>query len=59
MFLFLSSTAVAALFMICILAAGWAWAWLRARTGSVWPGLLSHAAASAAYMIVARPLLWP
>ena len=48
---------VALLFMAAIFAAGWGWGWLREKTGSVWPALLGHAGAAAAYMIVARPLM--
>ena len=48
---------VALLFMATIFATGFGWGWLREKTGSVWPALLGHAGAAAAYMIVARPLL--
>lgn len=56
-FLFLSSVWVAGFFLLNIFAVGLFWAWLRERTDSVWPSLISHGAASAAYMIVAMPLL--
>ena len=55
--LLVGDPAVALLFMAAIFGAGVFWGWLRERTGSVWPALLSHAAAAAAYMTVARPLL--
>ena len=48
---------VALFFMTAIFVAGLGWGWLREKTGSVWPALLGHAGAAAAYMIVARPLL--
>ncbi len=50
---------VAVLFMAAIFLAGFGWGWLREKTDSVWPALLAHAGATAAYMIVARPLLEP
>jgi membrane protease YdiL (CAAX protease family) len=56
-YLLVANLPVALLFMTAILAAGVFWGWLREKTGSVWPALLSHAGATAAYMIVARPLL--
>jgi len=56
--LLLGSALVAALLFVAVLAGGLIWAWLRERTGSVWPGLLSHWMATVAYMLVARPLLW-
>lgn len=46
-----------ALLLGAVLGAGVAWTWLRERTGSVWPALLSHGAASVAYMVFAAPLL--
>jgi len=48
---------VALLFTAAILVMGFLWGVLRERTGSVWPALLSHWAAAAAYMWVARPLM--
>lgn len=48
---------LAALVLVAIALAGVGWAWLRERTGSVWPALLGHGAAAAAYMLVARRLL--
>lgn len=56
-YLLVPNLPAALLFMIAILAAGCFWGWLREKTGSVWPALLSHAGAVAAYMVVARPLL--
>lgn len=56
-YLLVANLPVALLFMAAILAAGFAWGWLREKTGSIWPALLGHAGASAAYMIVARPLM--
>ena len=56
-YLLMANLPVALLFMSAILAAGFFWGWLREKTGSVWPALLSHTGAAAAYMIVARPLL--
>ncbi len=56
-FLLVGDILIAGLFLAAILAAGFGWGWLREKTGSVWPALLGHAGASAAYMIVARPLL--
>lgn len=56
-YLLIANLPVALLFMAAILAAGFFWGWLREKTGSVWPALLGHAGAAAAYMIVARPLL--
>lgn len=47
--------AVAAL--AAVTGAGLVWAWLRERTDSVWPALLSHGAAAAAYTAVAKDLL--
>ena len=35
-----------------VLGAGLFWGWLRRRTGSVWPALLSHGGAVAAYLAV-------
>jgi membrane protease YdiL (CAAX protease family) len=52
-----ASLPVALLFMAAIFVAGWGWGWLREKTGSVWPALLGHTGAAAAYMIVARPLM--
>ena len=48
---------LAALMLAAVLGAGVGWAWLRERTGSVWPALLSHGAATTAYMLFARPSL--
>jgi membrane protease YdiL (CAAX protease family) len=48
---------VAVLFMAAVVAAGLFWGWLRARTGSLWPALISHTAATGAYLAVAGPLL--
>ena len=47
--------------LVAVTGAGLTWAWLRERTGSIWPALLSHAAAAAAYTAVAGDLLrgWP
>ena len=56
-FILVASLPVALLFMVAIFVAGLGWGWLREKTGSVWPALLSHAGAAAAYMAVARPLL--
>jgi len=53
----LRSPALVVLALAAVAGAGLAWAWLRERTGSVWPALLSHAAAAGAYMVVARQLL--
>ena len=50
-------TWVAVLFLLAIWGAGTGWGWLRLRTGSVWPPLLGHTGAVAAYMIVAKPYL--
>jgi len=47
----------AVLMFAAVAAAGCGWAWLRERTGSVWPALLIHTAATVAYMLVALPLL--
>lgn len=58
-YLLVGDLIVALLFLAAILAAGFGWGWLREKTGSVWPALLGHAGAAAAYMIVARPLLVP
>ncbi|MCP4570998.1 MAG: CPBP family intramembrane metalloprotease [bacterium] len=55
--LLVRSLEAAALMLTAVFGAGIFWAWLRDRTGSVWPALLSHAAATAAYMAVALPLL--
>jgi len=55
--LLVRSIEAAVLMLVAVLVAGLCWAWLRERTGSVWPALLSHTAATAAYMAVARPLL--
>lgn len=55
--LLVRSLEAAAFMLAAVLAAGVFWAWLRERTGSVWPALLCHAAATAAYMVVALPLL--
>lgn len=55
--LLVRSPEAAALMLAAVLGGGVFWAWLRERTGSVWPALLSHAAATAAYMAVALPLL--
>jgi membrane protease YdiL (CAAX protease family) len=40
-----------------VLAAGLFWGWLRQRTGSVWPALLSHAGAVAAYLVASAAIL--
>lgn len=56
-FLLNPNVPVAVLFMVFIFAAAFGWGWLREKTGSVWPALLAHAGATAAYMVVARPLL--
>ena len=56
-FLLVGDVSIAVLFLAGILAAGFGWGWLREKTGSVWPALLGHAGASAAYMVVARPLM--
>ena len=56
-FFLVANLPVALLFMVAIFAAGFGWGWLREKTGSVWPALLGHAGAAAAYMIVARPLM--
>jgi membrane protease YdiL (CAAX protease family) len=48
---------LAALMLAAVFGAGVGWAWLRERTGSVWPALLSHGAATTAYMLFARPSL--
>lgn len=56
-FLLVSNLPTALLFLTVILVAGSGWGWLREKTGSVWPALLGHAGAAAAYMIVARPLM--
>jgi membrane protease YdiL (CAAX protease family) len=55
--LLVDSSEAAVAMLAAVLGAGVLWAWLRERTGSVWPALLSHAAATAAYMAVALPLL--
>lgn len=55
--LLVRSAEAAVLMLVAVLAGGILWAWLRERTGSTWPALLSHAAATAAYMAVAWPLL--
>lgn len=51
------SAVVAAVMLAGVLAAGLGWAWMRERTGSVWPALISHAAATYAYMAAAWPIL--
>jgi len=56
-FLLVADLPVALLFLAAILVTGLGWGWLREKTGSVWPALLGHAGAAAAYMIVARPLM--
>jgi membrane protease YdiL (CAAX protease family) len=56
-FLLVGDLKIALLFLAAIFAAGCGWGWLREKTGSVWPALLGHSGAAAAYMIVARPLL--
>lgn len=58
-YLLVGDPIIALLFLVAIFAAGCGWGWLREKTGSVWPALLGHAGAAAAYMIVARPLLVP
>ena len=58
-FLFLSSWLWAGVFLAAVWGAGLFWGWLRERTGSVWPPLLAHAAATAAYMAASRHLLAP
>ena len=55
--LLVRSIEAAALMLAAVLVGSVFWAWLRERTGSVWPALLSHTAATAAYMAVAWPLL--
>jgi membrane protease YdiL (CAAX protease family) len=49
--------ALAAAALAGVAGAGVGWAWLRERTGSVWPALLSHGTAAAAYTLVAARLL--
>ncbi len=56
-FLLVGDLSIALIFLAAILAAGLGWGWLREKTGSVWPALLGHAGAAAAYMVVARPLM--
>ena len=53
----LPSAVLAVPLLVAVTGAGLTWAWLRERTGSIWPALLSHAAAAAAYTAVAGDLL--
>jgi membrane protease YdiL (CAAX protease family) len=46
------SFVVGPLFLVVVFAAGCFWGWLRERYGNVWPAMLSHAGATAGYMIV-------
>jgi membrane protease YdiL (CAAX protease family) len=56
-FLLLSSWLWSGAILALIWSAGLFWGRLRETTGSVWPPLLAHTGAAAAYMIAARPLL--
>ena len=47
---------VSILFLAAVGAAGSLWGWMRARTGSLWPAVISHTAATGAYLAVAGPL---
>ena len=49
----------AALMFSGILAAGLFWGWLRQRSGSVWPALLGHWGAVAAYAAVYQHIVIP
>ena len=57
--LLVRDTVSALIMLVAVLAAGVGWAWLRERTGSVWPAIVSHAAATGVYMAAAWPLLVP
>ena len=50
---------VPALMVGGILAAGLLWGWLRQRSGSVWPALLGHWGAVAAYAAVYQQIVIP
>ena len=50
--LLIGQVAWAAAVFLGVAAAGFGWAWLREKTGSVWPALLSHLAATWAYVFI-------